>query len=305
MVDLMKLDRLAGRRQGLATTSGLAGIGCSHDDIERLVKAGVLVRERRGVVRTVGTPRTRELAYHAAALSAGTGAVLSHLTAARVWRFPGLPEPDRIDVLREGTTRPRGPGIRGHTTTALPPSHRTTALGIPITTAERTFFDICAAVPPRVLARAADEMVRQKLMTDARLAETLRDIPVSGRRALRPALDYLESRPIGFERGANDRELDVLRVLQAAGVQPLPEQQVQVRVGGRSYYIDYGWCPIRNGLEFMGFDPHGNLVSRFHDDADRTRALQRAGWTLWPITAVTTEAEIVDLATELVATIAT
>lgn len=295
MVDLVKLDRLAGRRHGLTTTTGLLAAGFTYRDIESLERRGILARVRRGVFRTVGSPLTQEQAYLAAVLASGEGAALSHLTAARLWRFPALPEPDAIDVLREGRTHPKGPGIRGHTTLALPHRHRTSLWGIPITTPERTFFDVCSVVPPRALARSADELVRQKRMTDVRLRQTLDDIPASGRRAIRPAIEYLKSRPIGFQRGANDRELDVMRVLKQAGVAPLPEQQVEVRVASRCYVLDYAWVAAKNALEFMGFDPHGNLVSRFHHDADRTRNLQRIGWCIWPVTVVTTPEEIVDL----------
>jgi hypothetical protein len=304
MVDLRLLDRLAGRRQGLTTTGGLLELGFTYDDIKWLVGRGILIRVRRGVYRMVGAPLTQEQAYLAAVMASGELAVLSHLSAVNVWRFRGFPNPAGIDVLREGATRPKGPGIRGHKTIWLPPHDRTTLWGIPITTPARTFFDVCAAVPPRVLARAGDDLIRQKRLTDKDLRRTLDSIPVSGRRAVRPAIAYLKGRPIGLELSANDRELDVLRVLRDAGITPLPQQQVRVRVGGRTYKVDYGWAAIREGFEYVGFDPHGNLYSQFHDDADRTRNLQRAGWTLWPVTALTTEDEIIDIARELVATLA-
>ena len=297
------MDRLAGRRHGLATSQLLMAAGFSPAEIRWMRHRGILIPVRHGVFRTVGAPLTRELTHLAAVLASGDDAVLSHLSAARMWGFQGFPEPDAIDVLRQGDTKPRGPGIRGHRTVQLPGTHRTVLWRIPITTAERTFFDMCSVVPARALMRSADEMVRRRLITDTKLRTTLDDIPTSGRRAIRPAIAYLKTRPVGFDRGANDRELDVLRVLKRAGVKPLPEQQIPVRTPKRTYRLDFGWRVVKEALEFMGFDGHGNLYSQFHDDADRTVSIQRLGWRLWPITALTTEDQLVETALGIVATI--
>lgn len=126
---------------------------------------------------------------------------------------------------------------------------------------------------------------------------TLGEVPVSGRRAYRPVFEYLhhpERHP-----GGSERELDVLRTIRSAGL-TLPEQQWRVRLpGGGSVRLDYAYPEIMEALEFMGFDPHGRFVTRFHRDAARTRVLQQLGWRLWPITAWTTSAELLDVASAI------
>ena len=92
-----------------------------------------------------------------------------------------------------------------------------------------------------------------------------------------------------------------MAVLTKAGIQPLPQQQVRVAVRRKKYKIDYGWRDAKEGFEYMGFDGHGNLVTQFHDDAERVWFLQESGWKLWPITAETPRDRIVETAFRITA----
>jgi hypothetical protein len=52
-----------------------------------------------------------------------------------------------------------------------------------------------------------------------------------------------------------------------------------------------------HALEFEGYWAHGKLWTPFHYDRERTRRLQRAGWTVWPLTSETSANEIIAIAT--------
>lgn len=296
MTDLDGLDRLADRQQGLLSTRQLRDLGLSDAEVRTLIRRGVLVRVRRGVVRLRGAPPSWLQAVHAPVLAV-TGSVASHQTAARLWGFPGFESSRAIHLLREGVLGTRAVGVRSHTSLLVPPSHRAVRHGIPVTSVERTLVDVCGSLGSGRLLKVADELKRQHLLDVDRLRSVTRTVPVSGRRAIRPVLRYLSSYEAGDAPGANAAELDILRALRRAGIEPLPVQNLWVVVAGRRFELDFAWPEVRHALEFMGFNPHGNLVSRFHHDAERRRLLQRDGWTLWPITWQTSEQELLDIAT--------
>jgi hypothetical protein len=84
---------------------------------------------------------TQEGVWIAAVLAAGVRAVLSHFSAAALWRLltGGGPIAD-VTVAR--TRRPR-PGIRFHRA-SLPFDELTLCNGIPVTSVARTIFDLAA-----------------------------------------------------------------------------------------------------------------------------------------------------------------
>ena len=101
----------------------------------------------------------------------------------------------------------------------------------------------------------------------------------------------------GYDPGGSERELDVMKLIKSAGSGlVLPKQQYRVRVEGHTYFLDYSWPETLNALEWEGWWWHGKFVSDFHKDKDRTRRLQRAGWTIWPVTARTSANEILAIA---------
>lgn len=120
--------------------------------------------------------------------------------------------------------------------------------------------------------RIVDDALRRRLVTLPHLVRCFNAVPVSGRRPSRAMKD-------------------VLAVLRAAGIDPLPVQQHRVRIEGHTYVFDYAWPASKHVIEYQG-DPH-EYVSAMHDDLERWRRVQRAGWTLWACTSHTTRDEYV------------
>jgi hypothetical protein len=89
----------------------------------------------------------------AAVLAGGSGAVLSHRSAAAPWRIRSTARP-RVEI-----TVPRGhrsrPGIDVHHS-SIPPDEVTGVRGIPVTTVRR-MIDLAAVVDGEQVARAARE----------------------------------------------------------------------------------------------------------------------------------------------------
>ena len=264
-----------------------------HDAVE----SGDLIVVRRRVLRAAGAPFTHDAALLAAVLAAEPGVVLCGLSVAEEYGFRRFPLPETIHLLSDNGSRPRMPGVTGHRTISLPNYDRTSLRSIPMTTPERGFIDVCGSVPAKTLGEAGDDLLRRGVIRLPRLVKSFELIPRSGRRERRPMYGFFEEPVTGYDPGGSDRELDVMKIINAAGPGlVLPKQQFRVLVEGHAYDLDYAWPDTKNGLEWEGWEWHGKLVSDFHRDKDRTRRLQRARWTIWPVTSKTSANEILAIA---------
>ncbi len=96
----------------------------------------------------------------AAVLMAGPDAVLSHRSAAQLWRFAPR-SGHAVEVTRPNRLR-QHPHIRGHRS-RLSEDERTVIDGIPVTTAPRTILDLAAVASRREVERALNEMEAQRV----------------------------------------------------------------------------------------------------------------------------------------------
>lgn len=248
---------------------------------------------RRGVVRCAGAPTSQEVAWLAAQLAAGDDHVLGRLTAARICGFRRYPVPPAIDLVTASTSRARLDGVRTHRTAALPSSDVTRRGALPVTTPARTLVDTCGDVPFGVLRAAANDALRRSTRT-IDIVRCVDALPMRGRRATRSARLLVATLVPGYDPGESEPEVEIVETLAAAGY-PRPEQQVVVRGRGWRYRIDVGYPDLKQGFEYQSEEHHLNRES-FHNDPLRTIRLQRAGWTIWPITSRTGRGEILLIA---------
>jgi hypothetical protein len=291
------LDRIGRRQHGLLTTPQLLGAGWSKNTIHDAVDAGDLIVVRRRVLRVAGAPFTHDTALLAAVLAAEPGTVVCGPSVAEEFGFRQFPLPQSIHLLSANGSRPRMDGVTGHRTISLPRYDITRLRSIPMTTPERMFIDTCGEVSPKTLGESGDDLLRRGVMHLPRLVKSFELIPQSGRRTRRPMYDFFAERVKGYDPGGSARELDVMRLIQGAGPElVVPRQQFRVRIEGVTYYLDYAWPDTMNALEYLGRKWHGEYVSDLHNDTDRTRRLQRAGWKVWPVTSKTSANEILAIA---------
>jgi very-short-patch-repair endonuclease len=182
----------------------------------------------------------------AAVLACGQGAVLSHRSAAGLWKLldwrGGL-----VDVTAPvAGGRRRRKGLCIHRIPSLPRSATTTLLRIPVTTPARTFADLRSVLSPGEFRQAA------------RRADFLR-LPV----------DFGELVP---DRTASELERLFLRLCRRMRL-PLPE--VNVWIG--TYRVDFLWREQRVAVETDGYESHRGRQA-FEDDRARDNALMAAGY---------------------------
>jgi very-short-patch-repair endonuclease len=172
----------------------------------------------------------------AAVLACGPDAVLSHTSAAALWRL--LPQRGFVHVTVPGSGRPR-PGIRVHRTRTLDPSAITRRDNIPVTTPSRTLADLRRTLPQPQFARALREAEYLKLPLDDRFNP---------------------------DHARSDSEADFLALCRR---HRLPKPEVNVPIG--PYVVDFLWPDRKLIVEVDAYSTHG---SRSVFESDRARDVQ-------------------------------
>jgi very-short-patch-repair endonuclease len=238
------IARIAGRQHGVVTTAQLLAAGVLPSGISDRVVARRLHRIHRGVY-AVGHPALSQAGeWMAAVLACGDGAVLSHRSAAALWRIG--PTTGLIDVTVHGDTgRARRRGITLHRSGTLLPSQCTLRSGIPVTKPARTLEDLRRVLPDKQFAAALRE------------AEFLR-LPIGD----------------GLAPDGTRSELET-RLLAICRRHRLPAPEVNVRLAG--FVVDFLWRERRLVVEVDGWRSH-RTRSAFEADRARDAQLKLLGY---------------------------
>jgi very-short-patch-repair endonuclease len=201
----------------------------------------------------------------AAVLACGLDAVLSHRSAAALWRIvPRWQWP--VDVT--APTRRRHPGIRVHRSQR---AETTTRQGIPTTTPAQTLLDLADVLDDRALARAVNEAYVLRLTTPQALAALLTRCP--GRRTSRLTPHTTAANPT-----RSPLEDDFLRFVKR---HRLPTPEVNQRIAGHE--VDFVWRERCLVAELDGYAFH-TTNSAFEKDRERDADLLNAGFSTIRIT---------------------
>lgn len=196
----------------------------------------------------------------AAVLACGEGAVLSHWSAAALWRI----RPHRresIDVTSPSESNSLGAIRRHHR--LLPSDEVTVVDGIPVTTVPRTVLDLAAVVSVDVVENALREVEYLELRDPLSLPDLLTRYPGRrGVRRVRVALDRLEQEPGGRRRSPlEERFVPFLRRHHL----PIPRLNAWLEVQGKRYQVDCLWPGTSQIVELDGWQGHGTK-SAFRED---------------------------------------
>jgi very-short-patch-repair endonuclease len=232
---------VAARQHGVVSAQQLYFLEVTSSAIGDRVEAGRLHRIHRGVY-AVGHPRvSHEGRWMAAVLACGQGAVLSHRSAAELWRMlspqspghDGDEVPTHVTVMGGGRSRR---GVRVHRSSTLSPDDCTRRAGIPVTSPPRTLADLRRTVASGLFATA----IRQAEFLHLPIGERLRS-------------DHTRS------------ELE-MKFLTLVRRHHLPQPEVNARLHG--FVVDFLWRSDQLVAELDGWRTHG---TRSAFEADRTR----------------------------------
>jgi very-short-patch-repair endonuclease len=258
--------RRAARHWGVVSLDELMACGLSRNAVARRVRAGRLHPLYRGVYAVGHANPPLEGRFLAAVKTCGTGAVLSHYSAAALYglvkwddRYPEVTAPHGARQRR----------IRGHRAT-LEPADLWAHKGIPTTTPARTLVDLSSLLPYKPLRRAAREAQAQRLVTIGQMASALhRAGPKRGTANL--------ARIIATGSAPTRSELEdaVLDLILAGGLAP-PQINRPIKIQGRTVTPDFRWPAQRLVLEADGARWHDHKLAR-EDDRERQAILEADG----------------------------
>jgi very-short-patch-repair endonuclease len=273
-----KIARIAGGQHGLVTRAQLTEVGISRHSLRRRVDAGRLIAIGRQVFAIAGTPATWERDALAACLDRGPRAVLSHRSAALVWRLTEA-KPETIEVTVPYGLSGRGNpvGVVVHRSRSLGSMDCLVVRGLPVTRLERTLVDLAAVAEADELTRCVNEALHRRLVSPAGVRAALVRLAPGGRRGRAQLRRILAPWLAGVESAA---EADVLRAMARAGL-PVPTTQFKVHApsGHLVARVDFAWPGPKVALEVDGFRWHANPTMHA-EDAARANRLAALGWVV-------------------------
>jgi very-short-patch-repair endonuclease len=250
-----RIGALASRQYGVVARRQLIGAGIDRGRIDRSIAAGRLLRLHTGVY-AVGHRSPRDEARWIAATLA-CGGVLSHLSAAALWRLivrdNGLTHVTAASDLRHARIHVHRARLR--------PADRTIHSRIPVTSVGRTLADLAHVLDDEALHRAVREAQFRRLFDE----DAIRDVLV--RRPAARLKAYLGDATL-TQTELEDR---FLRICRRHGV-PTPSTQY-----GAKPRVDFIWHDERVIVEVDGWEAHSTRVA-FQQDRSTTNTLLLAGY---------------------------
>jgi len=237
------------------------------------VRSGRLHRLHRGVYAVGHRAPSLPARFMAAVLACGEGAVLSHSSAAVLWKLlKPLEGPIHVSVpTTSGLKSKRGIHLHRSPSLAEPsssPSYlpirggrgrrlTTKRHGIPVTSVQRTIDDLEGTVPPYLLRRARRQAELMGIRLEGAEGKRLR----------------------------SDLEEDFLAI---CAHHHFPSSETNVKIG--RWEVDFLWREHKLIVEIDSFLYHRGSVS-FHEDHARDLGLRRRGYTVLHFTEKQLEEE--------------
>jgi very-short-patch-repair endonuclease len=276
------LLNLASRQHGAVAVRQASALGISRAALRHRIDKGQWERISQRVLRLAGSPASQEQRLMVAVLHHAPAAFLARSTALACWRLPGF-QKEPIELLSSRRRRITDDGLTTvHSSRDLLLAHVTEVDGIPITTPARALFDIAATEHPKRVERAIDNALARRLVTNALLHRTLRELADRGRHGITLMRELLDARPPSYRPPESNTEARLNDLLERAGQRRLSPQH---DVGDDEAWI--GRIDLRDEeapllVEVQSDLFHGSLLDRQRDQ-ERIGALRAAGFVVLEI----------------------
>ena len=225
------ISAIAARQRGLITLRQLEAAGLRRGAIKHRIARGRLHPLYRGVYLVGHSLPVASAREQGAALACGESAVLSHRSAARLWRLP-VREPAEVEITVAGRDV-RQRGIRIYRVAHLDPRDIRRQKGLPLTAPARTLLDLAAVIPRQTLEQAVAEALARRLTSMSALRDALERAPRRhGARALRELLDR-RAAPAWTRSDAERLMLAIIRR------EHLPEPATNIQL--EQWNVDFLW----------------------------------------------------------------
>ena len=236
------------------------------------------------VYRIAGAPASWKGDLLGAVWAGGKRAVASHRSAAALWDLPGK-RLEMMEITCPRWRRAQHDGLVVHESRALSDRDIAEVDKIPLTTVERTIFDLAAVSSRFTVDLALDSALRSELTSLDDLCGMLRRVGRRGLKGTRVLRDLLADRDASYTPTESEREQMLLRVIREHGL-PEPERQ-------RSIYDDAGnflarpdlvYRDLKIAIEYDSYQHHVGKDALVRDSR-RRNAIAAIGWVALVATA--------------------
>ena len=203
----LEIARRAAEQWGVLSIAELMDCGLSRQAVQARASIGRLHRLYRGVYAVGHSNLPLKGRFIAAVKACGTGAVLSHYSAAVLHGF--LQWDDRYpEVTVIGSATRVHPRLRVHRTSELTPDDRCWREGIPLTSPARTLADLAGCLDDRSLRRAVRQAQSLRQVQLSQLADVIGRL--GRRRGARRLAQVIATGPAPTRSELEDLVLDLV-----------------------------------------------------------------------------------------------
>jgi very-short-patch-repair endonuclease len=258
---------VAREQRGHISYAQLRAVGLTANQVRTLQAHGTLHRVHYGVYQVGHTAPVPLGAETAAMLAFGGRAVLSHLSALRLYCLLPPDQGAAIDAtVAAGGSAYQRTGIQVHSSRTLTDRQIRSVAGLPVTVPERALLDSTPLLTKRELGRALDEAITRRVVSYTKVADLVsrhQGHPGWGR-----LTSLIENRhfPTVTESEAEQR---FLALMLDAG---LPTPRTQVDLYG--FRVDAYWPEARFVVEIDGLQWHNRTKKSFERDRRKQQVLQ-------------------------------
>ena len=211
--------------------------------------------------------------------------VIAGLTAAAWHGSKWVDERLPVEMVWSNARPPRG--LRTYDM-RLHPEEFGFVAGLPVTTPQRTAFDIGRGKPVGIAVAHLDALMHASGLKVDEVAEMAdRHRGARGLRQLEKALDLVDA-------GSQSPKETWLRLLLIRAGLPRPTTQIPVMTGdgAQVYYLDMGWKNLMTAVEYDG-EHHRLDRWQYTKDIRRREVLDRLGWIVIRVIATDRPADII------------
>jgi very-short-patch-repair endonuclease len=245
---------LAENQHGIVSSGQLREVGYTGQAIHHRIRTGRLHPLHRGVY-AVGRSTVTDHGRWMAAVLACQGGVISHSSAAALWRM-GLEERDLVELSLPSFSRRRRPGLKIHQRPSLRRRDITREYGIPCTTPVQTLIDMSLRLDRPGVERMINEADKYNLVHPPQLREALD--ARAGEKGVAKLRFILDRRT--FRLTEEELERRFLPLARQAGLPtPLTRQLVN------EFEVDFCWPDLGLVVETDGLRYHRTPAEQARD----------------------------------------
>jgi hypothetical protein len=250
--------------------------------MEGRIELGLWQRLHDDVYIVAGAPLTWKSALLAACWAGGFRAVASHRSAAALYELAGGRR-SIVEVTCPRWRRAQHDGLVVHETKSLTGVDITVLDGIPVTTPERTLFDLGAVCAESVVEMALDRAEHHGLVTRASVQATLDRLSKPGRNGAGTLRRLLGTHDEERRPPESEMETLLIQTLRRLGwPEPVPQYEIR-QAGGFVARVDAAYPQWQIAIEYQSDTHHAGHIARHRDNERRNRVIA-AGW--FPVEAM-------------------